>query len=342
MRLPRFVRPAAGGALLGLLGVGYVIIFGWVMLGRSKPFAFEHYPMPAFFGDGYGVIRQLLNGTPEFNLPLRYILVLLCSLGLLKILGTCLTLGSGGSGGIIAPSLFIGSVAGAILGLVLQSLGWRHVQPEVYALVGMGAVLAAVVHAPLASILIVFELTRDEKVILPAMLACVLAAAAARALFRDSIYTLTLRQRGVRLGTMADLTLLRRLAVDQVPLEAAPAVRETDELRHVLELMTVAGEKNFIVLDSSGRYSGIVVAEDVHAALLDPEAIPLLLVSDIARHGIPAVRSTDDLASVLDAFALYDIDHLPVIREGAIGPPSAMIGRAALLRHYQKGLAQRA
>jgi CIC family chloride channel protein len=341
LRLPRVLRPALGGALLGLMGVIYVMIFGWLMLGQRKPINFANYPMPAFFGDGYGVIRQLLDGS-FFTRPIHLyqLLLLLGFLCVAKILGTCLTLGSGGSGGIIAPSLFIGSTVGAMLGLILQRAGWHHVQPEVYALVGMGAVLAAVVHAPLASILIVFELTHDDKVILPAMLACIFGTAAARLMYRESIYTLTLRHRGVRLGTMADLTLLRRLCVDDVQLDKAPTVKESEELRTVLTRAALSGVQNFIVVDAHSNYVGVLVMEDIHAALLDRDAIPLLLVSDLARKGIPPVRGGDDLAAVLDALALYNIDRLPVRGVNLKATPDAMISRAALLRRYQQGLSQ--
>jgi CIC family chloride channel protein len=341
MPIPGFIRPAVGGAMLGLMGVAYIIVFGWIMLGQRKPIAFSQYPMPAFFGDGYGVIRQLLDQSFYGSLKLYQAILLLLFLCGAKIVGTCLTLGSGGSGGIIAPSLFIGSTTGALLGLLLNRAGWHQVQPEVYALVGMGAVLAAVVHAPLASILIVFELTRDDKIILPAMLACIFGTAAARLLYRESIYTLTLRHRGVRLGTMADLTLLRRLNVEQVELENAPTLTETQELRIALDMVVMSGERNFIVADQHGNYSGVLVMEDIQAALLQRDAIPLLLVSDLVRRGIPPVRSTDDLATVLDSFAMYNLDHLPVAQGAASQLPKAMISRAALMRRYQQGLSQR-
>ena len=338
--IPRILKPALGGGLLGLIGVAYIMLFGWLMLGQRKPFEFSQYPMPAFFGDGYGVIRQLLDGSVYHSIHLHQAAILLAFLCVAKIIGTCLTLGSGGSGGIIAPSLFIGSTVGAILGLVLRKAGWHQVQPEVYALVGMGAVLAAVVHAPLASILIVFELTHDDKIILPAMLACIFGTAAARMLYRDSIYTLALRHRGVRLGTMADLTMLRRLSVDQVELEKTPRVKEGVDLRSVLDLVVLSGARNFIVTDDRGIYVGILLMDTIQAALLEQEAIPLLLVSDLALRGIPPVCGTDDLASILDVLARHDVDHLPVQSGDASEAPTTMISRATLLRRYHQGLLQ--
>src|SRR5258706_9295154 len=116
-RLPiaKEFRPAIGGALLGLMGVIYVMIFGWLMLHRAKPVEFGAYPLPAFFSDGYGGIRQLVStgGAPGSTLYEQYdprmLMLLLAALVIFKILGTCATLGSGGSGGDISPPPFPGA-----------------------------------------------------------------------------------------------------------------------------------------------------------------------------------------------------------------------------------------
>src|SRR5580698_422617 len=142
-----------------------------------------------------------------------------------------MTLRSGGSGRLIAPSRFIGATAGALVGHVLQITGWfPQLQPELYSLVAMGAVLAAVVHAPMASILIVFELTQDRKVMLPAMLACIISVAVAPLIYPDSVYTQGLRSRGVHIGASGDFVLLRRITVEQIPLDPVTAIVESAPL----------------------------------------------------------------------------------------------------------------
>jgi CIC family chloride channel protein len=371
-------RPAIGGALLGVLGVLYILIFGYFLAvkvpiagqpggqatvqaerqveqGADRPAAeaaaaarrsqlrkpFGNYSMPAFYGDGYDVIRGLLDHRFYAAAPGMNILLLLVFLCAVKVVGTCLTLGSGGSGGIIAPSLFLGATAGAIMGILLQRSGWfPHLQPELYALVGMGAVLAAVVHAPLASILICFEVTEDYKVMVPAMLACVFATGFARLLFRDSIYTLTLRLRGVRVGTNADLTLLRRLTAEQVDLEPATLLRQEDPFQKVLDIANETGASDFVVVDKTGNYLGMVVADDINTALLQREAVPLLLVGEIMRPDIPAVRSGDDLLSVLDTFNRHEISRLPVCINGNTGRIIGLISRSALMKRQQQALAE--
>jgi chloride channel protein, CIC family len=332
--IPRPIRPAIGGILLGVAGVFYILLAG------HKPFAYEIYPMPAFFGDGYGVIQKMLTAGYYDNVTTRIIFLLLF-LCFIKIAGTALTLGSGGSGGVIAPSLFVGATAGATLGYLLKLTGWfPNLQPELYSLVGMGAILAAVVHAPLASILIVFELTQDHKVMLPAMLACIISVAVARLIYPDSVYTQGLRSRGVHIGASGDFVLLRRLTVEQIPLDPVSAVAESAPLQKLLDISEQTSIYDFVVVDPSGKYMGMVLSRDLNAVLMGKAAVPLLVVGDVMRVDISPVRTTDDLANVLDAFSRFDASHLPVCVPHAPDKVVGLISRAALIRKYQQTLQQ--
>lgn len=339
--VPAAVKPAIGGGLLGVLGVVYIITLGWG-LGREKFIPVQMYSMPAFFGDGYGAVKSMLG--PEFYQQFHwgFLLAVLAVLCIAKVIGTCLTLGSGGAGGIIAPSLFLGALCGGMLGVILRhgAGGIGGAEPNIYALVGMGAVLAAVVHAPLASMLITFEVTRDYQIVVPAMLACIIATSLAQLLYRDSIYTMALRARGVRLGTVADMMMLQRLSVEQVMLEPATVVGIADPFQRVLDLTAQAGATDLVVTDRQGTYAGMVISEDVKTTLIDREAVPLLTVGEVMRSEVPMVRSTDTLAAVLDTFARHEVARLPVCIAGREGKVIGLISRAALMRRYQKGLAE--
>jgi CIC family chloride channel protein len=334
------LRPALGGALLGCVGIGYILLFGHLR-GTLKPIPFDVYPAPVFYGDGYGFIQELLSRGFYSHGNAGYIFLFLSFLVGAKIVGTCLTLGSGGSGGIIAPSLFLGATAGGCMGLAMRILGWfdvNQVYPEAYAIVGMGAVLSAIVHAPLASILIVLELTNNSALVLPAMLAVVVATGIARLLYPDSIYTAVLRLRGIRVAPTGDANFLHRLTVEQVTLDPVSAIKVDTPLEHLLTLIEQTGVMDFVVLSRDGKYAGMVVADDLRTALLQREAIPLLLAGEIARTDLPAVHSTDDLGQILQAFSMYEVAKLPVALPADDEHIIGMISRQALMRRYNQAL----
>ena len=138
--------------------------------------------LPHVFGVGYETIHEALHG----NMVWYFMLLLV----VFKILSVSITIGSGGSGGIFAPSLFIGAMLGGAVGTVVHSI-WPATTagPGAYALVGMGAVVAAGTHAPITAILIIFELTGDYHIILPLMISCCIATLLATQLPTASIYT---------------------------------------------------------------------------------------------------------------------------------------------------------
>ena len=334
------LRPAIGGALLGGLGIVYVLTFGHLR-GVAKPVPFEVYPAPVFYGDGYGFIQSLLSPAFYAQGHVHYFFIFLAFLVGAKIVGTCLTLGSGGSGGIIAPSLFLGATAGGAMGLAMKVVGWfdvNRVYPEAYAIVGMGAVLSAIVHAPLASILIVLEVTYNPALVLPAMLAVVVATGMARLLFPDSIYTAVLRLRGIRVASAGGINYLHTLTVEQVMLDPVSAVRTDTPLDRLLVLTEQTNVMDFVVLDKDGKYAGMVVADDLRLTLLQREAIPLLVAGEIARTDLPTVQSTDDLAQVLQAFSLYEVARLPVSLPTDADHVIGLISRRALMQRYNQAL----
>jgi len=340
--LPMFCKPALGGALVGLLGVLYVVILGWAVVGDLKPISFEAYPMPGFFGDGYGVIRRFLDPAFYVSRPQTVIWALLATLLVLKILATSLTLGSGGSGGVIAPSLFVGAATGGMVAFGLQHVAvFSTINPALYALVGMGAVLGAVVHAPLAAILIVVELTQDYHIILPAMLCCISALGMARILYPESVYTYTLLKRGIRLGRSGETIALRQASLEQVGLE--PVVIASAESPFT-QLLASMGENvgDAIILDEKGQYVGMVMRQSIEQALLNPASMPLLLAGELMQQGLPVLATDDDLARAVAAFAQCEADSLPVtLAGGTPGHVVGMISRRRLMQKYQSLLSQK-
>ncbi len=327
VRISNYVKPVLGALGLGLLGV-----IVWELAPANGD------GMPPFFGNGYPLIERAIGVDTIFGLGM-WLLLGLC---VLKIAATCLTLGSGGSGGIFAPSLFMGATIGGAFGLLLHRLGLvDESSVSAYALVGMAAVVAGTTHAPMTAIVILSEITRDPKVILPIMFAAIVATWGAQQLSVDSIYTLKLRRRGVRVGTLADLTILKGITAGQVQTTAAVCVHPEDPLQKIIDLAVERGTGDFVVVDESGAYQGLVVAEDIRTALLQPDAVPLLLVGELLRMGIPTISRTETLDNVLDAFARSSVQSLPLVSADDTSHPDALITRQAVMTRYQEELERR-
>lgn len=346
VRLSPIFKPALGALFLGLLGILYLLLVR-AQGGGGK--------VPAFFGNGYEVIRWIIapasytTGTQPATggpnplpglLPSIAIMLLLVAC---KALGTTFTLASGGSGGVFAPSLFLGAAAGSAVGIGLRQVGFIGSDGSVaaYALVGMGAAVASTSFAPLTAILLLFELTRESGVLLPIMLAAVIATVAARAMMRDSIYTHRLRQKGVILGWTGDLAAMRKVPLTRCELSPLPPepVYPSDPLSKLIAMHAFHQIPDFPVVDqASGKYLGMVTGYDMRTALIDREAVPLLLVAEMLRTDLPVVHTDEMLDTVMDKFAHFDVASLVVVDPSRSDLPKGMITRAAALRAYRSAL----
>jgi CIC family chloride channel protein len=331
--LPRNLRPALGAVLLCGLGAGWL----WLRPGSHA--------MPPFFGAGYAATRELM--TPDFYATalratpwmMAGLALAVLGAGLLKALATCLTLGSGGAGGLFAPSLLLGAMTGGAFGLGLHAAGFDSApDPAAFALVGMAAMIAATTHAPLTGVLLVYELTSSYSVILPLMLTAVIATMVTRVLHRDSIYTAELSSLGIRLGSMSDLTVLRRIRVSDLTLDEPRMVRPDEPASRLVDLMQDDGAHEFLVGDADGLYRGMVTRHQLHDALVNREAIPLLTVEELMRDDLPVVRQADTLDAALDRFSRHDVESLPVVHDQDPGRVVGLVSRAQLLRRYQQEL----
>ena len=261
----------------------------------------------------------------------------LIGLAVVKLVATSITVGSGGAGGLFAPSLLIGASTGGCIGYAVHLFGWfPDTSPVYFALAGMAAMVAATTHAPLTAILIVYEVTQSYEVILPLMFAAVVSTVVARFICKDSVYTFKLSRMGVRIGAMSDLTILRRLTPEDVFLKDATVVEQTDSVQKLVLLMENSGTSDFVVTDKHGKYCGMVTAEDLRSALVYREAIPLLQVSEIQRSDLPTISMTQQLDIVLDKFSTNDVQSLVVI--GDDDQIKGMITRSNLMKRYQKAL----
>ncbi|MFG0326581.1 MAG: chloride channel protein [Phycisphaerales bacterium JB037] len=338
IRLHPLLKPITGALLLGVLGIAFVY------MTRSYGGEGEFAHTPAIFGNGYSTIEELLDPTSYHALDVLPMAVsLLVLLVAFKMVATTVTLASGGSGGVFAPSLFLGAAAGAALGDALDSAGLlpEGSTPAAYALVGMAAVVAGTTHAPLTAILILFELTRNVYVVLPIMLAAIVATVVAQLIERDSIYTYKLRRAGVLKNWATDAATLRRISVASCDLTPMPpeAIYPSDPLSKLIMLHASHLIPDFPVVDQqTGKYIGLVVGRDLRTALIDREAIPLLLVAELMRTDLPTVSRDESLDQVMDKFAGHDVASLVVVSPIDAELPMGMITRADVIKRYRAAL----
>ncbi len=251
--VPEWVKPAIGGVLLGALALVYPLAMNVIQWNR----------IPQVFNVGYGVIETVMANQ---GVLLSVVLALL----VLKLIATSLTLGSGGSGGVFAPSLFMGAMLGAAFAMTINLLfPQASLLPGAYALVGMAAVFSASAHAPITAILILFELTGDYRIILPLMLTVVVSTVLSQRLLKgESIYTLKLSRRGVRLKQGRDVDILQNVIVEEVMKKHnTQTVSVNMPLLALTEMLAHTHHNSFMVLDKQGKLWGVVTIGDTEKVL---------------------------------------------------------------------------
>ncbi|MCF7957989.1 MAG: chloride channel protein [Phycisphaerae bacterium] len=329
LKIHHVLKPVIGALGLGVLGIVTVYLMRDGGAGE-----------PALYANGYPIIGRCIGAALSADpLAIKLTIGTLLILAVLKILATCCTLGSGGSGGVFAPSMFLGAVVGYAFGLFLQQSGiYPQISPFTYALVGMASVVAATTHAPMAAIIILFEMTRSYQVILPVMFSATIALGIARLLYRDSIYTLKLRRRGVHYESRAHKAVLSQMDVRQVMRSDYVTIEEDLSLQEVIKMAIGKEVADFIVVDHTGKYQGLLVAEDLREALLQPESVPFLVAGELVRTDVPTVLPDETLDTVLNKFSSLMVSSMPIRSPQENGEYLGMVTRTDLMRHYHQRL----
>jgi len=336
-RFPDALKPAVGGLLLGGLAFGYPMILGLGFVPSEE--ALLGIPLsaniPHVFGAGFPVIESTLLSQLTFSL--------LLALSLLKPLATSLTLGSGNSGGVFAPALFTGAALGGAFGsMVESSFPGATAGPGAFAVVGMAAVFAGAARAPFTAILIVFEMTDDYSLIIPLMAGVIISMIVADHLHKDSIYTLKLTRRGIRLRSGQDVDVMEAVRVEEVMMSPPETVPVNMHATLLANEFLRTGRHGFPVLNEDGSLYGVVSLEDYRRATTGKKISPDdLTVRDIATQNPVTVFPDETVGKALQRMAPRDISRLPVVaREN----PRRLIGlvrRNDIVRAYEFGVLRR-
>jgi CIC family chloride channel protein len=309
IKFPEYLKAVIGGLILG---AGSLIF-------------------PQILGVGYGAIDMALMQQMAWWLLLVLVPV--------KILATAITIGSGGSGGIFAPSLFLGAMAGGFFGAMAHQLfPGITASPGAYSIVGMGAVVSATTHGPLAAILILFEMTGSYKIILSLMLSCIIATITSGQLMRDSIYTLKLARRGVDIKEGKEVNVLKSLFVKDVMNINVETMPEDLPLAQMTEKISKSKFNSFPVLNAQNDLTGILSFNDYSEAIFDENLKDLVVARDLATTDLVNVSMDDNLWTALEKISSKDFAVLPVVSAQAPNKLKGVISRRDIIGAYNKAV----
>ncbi|MBS1910699.1 MAG: chloride channel protein [Bacteroidetes bacterium] len=312
--MTRFRIPRIGAGVAAALTVGAVGLW-----------------LPEILGVGYSTVGSVIGG--EVTDPVHLMLLLAA-----KLVLTAMCISAAGIGGTFAPSLYLGAMTGALIGLVAHTL-FNETPAAAYALVGMGGVLSATVRAPITSVLLLFEITNDYRIILPIMLCVAVSNSIARWLSPESVYTERLARNGIRLRDGFDQNLMERITVADAMTTEFEAVAAEAGIRTALDILQRRLLHGLPVLRDD-RLVGIVTEGDIATAMENgiPEDIPVLM---IATTNMLTAFSDQTLHDVIPLFAMRDVRQIPVVKRDNPTHLIGMLRRADIMRSYNLRIVRR-
>lgn len=312
INVPDYYKTVTGGLMLGFVGLWF----------------------PEIFGVGYKAMNQALLGSMDLHL--------LGILVFVKILATSLTLGSGNSGGIFAPSLFMGAMTGGFFGNIVHKLfPTITAGPGAYSLVAMSALVAATTHAPITAILIIFEMTNDYKIILPLMIATIISLVVTKKQ-KGSIYTLKLLSKGINIHQGKEVNLLKAMSVKDHMRSTVLTVKPDASIKEIISILIQSDHSYIYIEDEDGNITERISQAEISTVAPDYENIKDLIVArDIATPNLITVKINDNLNAVMKAFASENIGEIPVLSDSEPSEVLGTIWRIDVIDAYNKEILKR-
>jgi CIC family chloride channel protein len=307
--LPDWTRPAVGGLMVGTIAILF----------------------PQVLGVGYGATDDALRGL----FPLWLLLALVVA----KTAATAITLASRFGGGVFSPSLYVGAMAGAAFG-VIAAAAFPELAADtgLYTIVGMGAVAAAVLGAPISTILIVFELTGDYAVTVAVMVAVVVASTITRQMLTHSFFHWQLERRNLDVKGGRVRHLLKSQRVGELMSGDFELIPEGAGFEHLKELLRSAPHDRFLVIDAAGRLVGRLGFTDLKEVVFDADLQPLIKARDVARMDPAVLLPDDDLEHALALLEASGEEHLPVVEDEASMKVVGVLRHRKVLLAYNRAL----
>ncbi len=280
IRIPHITKPALGGLIVGCIG----------------------FFLPQVFGYGYDTIAKLLNQ--------EIILVVIVLLLVFKIIAFVVTIGSGASGGIFSPSLFIGAALGAAYGWILNT-PFPHITAPIgaYALVGMAAVFAAVSRATFTAIIIIFELTLDYNIILPLMFSCVIADLVSWSFSKDTIYTKKLSLRGIKVTHDMEANMLDTNKVGEI-MALTYGISLDEKIKDIRTRFIEGNYNTTCAIDDNHMLQGIITLKELDK--ISPEERNKS-IRNYLKEPFDVLYPNETLSEALFKMTKHNVDTLPVV-----------------------------
>ena len=287
LRIPEWLAPAVAGLAVG--GIGLFV--------------------PEALGVGYESINEVMSGQSVFG----FVALLLVA----KLLTTGLCVGSGMSGGVFAPSLFLGAMLGCLFGHI-ANLFWPDMPlaPAHYGLIGMGAFVAGTTLAPITAILTIFEFTYNYQVILPLMAACIPSLIVVRLFHEFSIYETKLLTQGIRIVRGHDANRLRSLKVKDTMCKEYEFLRTSTPFNVLLKMILHSPFPHFMVLDEKDALAGVLSLRDLRSRLADPDYKgDDEVAADLMTKQVVTVSENQNLEDAFHLFTQGNFSFLPVMHQ---------------------------
>ena len=305
--IPDYFKPALGGLMVGIISIF----------------------IPQILGNGYEVMEEALSGQMLWSLA--FLLVFM------KIMCTSITLGSGGMGGIFAPSLFIGAMLGTAFGSSVHSIfPTLTASAETYSVVGMGAVAGAVMQAPLTNILMLFELTNDYTLILPIMATCIASSYTYQRFTKHSIYVQYLLNKGINIRHGREASIMNSIKVRDVMSTDVTTIAQEMPFRNILETISYSKNFYFPVLDNKGDMTGILSFSDIREVLFEEQLGDLLIAGELATQKVYSLTPQQNLNEAMEIFSQLDVDQLPVVKNDDKLKVIGMLTRGDVMASYNR------
>ncbi len=312
-KFPEYLKPVIGGLAIGVIALTF----------------------PQVMGVGYDSINAALHGNMVWYVALGLIFV--------KILATSLTLGSGGSGGIFAPSLFMGAMLGAFFGYFVHSyFPDITAEPGAYALVAMGGLVAGTTRAPVTAIIIVFELTNDYNIILPLMITVVISTILSSKLSRESIYTLKLVLRNIHIKEGTASNIMESIFIKDVYTKEYDSINISDNFNDVVTKVIHGRGSKFPVVTKRNELKGVILTTTIKDYLFEIDSLKNLLVaSDLLSPNFDNITLSDNCQIALDKMKNHDFDGLAVVDSVESNKLIGMVWRKDIQDEYDKEIERR-